>query len=132
MLRRSLLKRLIKYNHKTGLIQTECDLSLQISGYMRIHIKGVSYRLVNVLWFMLKKEIPQHTQVVQINNSKLDFRLSNLVLDTSRLDNMQDKAEKAAKRKINRERKLQQLKEKKEMAERFKNRMLRGNFFDKP
>jgi len=131
MLRRSILNRLIDYNPETGLVLTECELNLQVSGYMRIQIKGISYRLVNVLWFMLHGKLPEHVQVIQVNTAKLDFRLSNLILDTSKLDRLEEKADKATVRKEKKELKIQALKDKKEMEQRFKDRRLPSDFFDK-
>ena len=106
MLVRRKLRKLINYDKDSGLVLTRCSLSLQSAGYVRIEIDGVSHRLVDVLYILANGELPRHTQVIQKNKSKLDFRLSNLEIDFTKVNKMKEEDE-AQKR-----RELRELKEK--------------------
>lgn len=87
MLVRRKLRKFIKYDKVTGVIETECKLTLQTVGFARIEIDNVSYRLVEVLYILVHGEIPTLATVVQVNKkARLDFRLCNLELDYTKRD----------------------------------------------
>lgn len=99
-LKRRVIRRYLRYDKITGLIETECILTLQAKGHMRIELEGVSYRLMDVVYVLVNGDIPEHTKVVQINKNKIDFRLDNLHLDTSKRDKIAiKKAQEEARQK---------------------------------
>ena len=106
MLIRRKLRQLINYDKDSGLVLTNCKLMLQSAGYVRIEIDGVSHRLVDVLYILANGELPKHTQVIQKNKSKLDFRLSNLEIDFTKVNKLKHKLE------VQKRRELRELKEK--------------------
>ena len=112
MLKRRHIRRLIDYNKLIGLVTTDCELSLQAKGYLRIVIDNKTYRLSNVVYVLIHGSIPEHATVIQLNKNKLDFRLDNLYLDMS-------KAEKIKKQEV-----LQ------EQEERFKSRQIGKDFYN--
>ena len=106
MLIRRKLRQLINYDKDSGLVLTNCKLMLQPLGYVRIEIDGVSHRLVDVLYILANGELPKHTQVIQKNKSKLDFRLSNLEVDFTKVNKLKHNLE------VQKRRELRELKEK--------------------
>lgn len=86
MLKRRQLRRYISYDKITGLILTEYEITLQAKGYVRVLINGEMHRLSDVIWALVHGSLPEHAKVIQLSKNKLDFRLSNLYLDMTRVE----------------------------------------------
>jgi len=125
MLVRRKLRKLINYDKDSGLVLTRCSLSLQSAGYVRIEIDGVSYRLVDVLYILANGELPRHTQVIQKNKSKLDFRLSNLEIDFTKVNKMKEEDEAQKRRELRGLKKIAKEKHKLEVQKRRELRELK-------
>lgn len=104
MLIRRELRKLIKYNRLTGLVITNCPLSLQERGHVQIRIDGDNHRLTNVLWILVHGTLPEQGIITQKNGCKIDFTLDNLELDTDKMFirkyNLKIKEEKIAREKV--------------------------------
>ena len=125
MLVRRKLRKLINYDKDSGLVLTRCSLSLQSAGYVRIEIDGVSHRLVDVLYILANGELPRHTQVIQKNKSKLDFRLSNLEVDFTKVNKMKEEDEAQKRRELRELKKIAKEKHKLEVQKRRELRELK-------
>lgn len=78
MIKQLTLKKLIDYDLGTGVVNTECTITLREIGFMQINIEGKNYKLHEILYILVYGELPKDAIVIYNNGNRLDNRLDNL------------------------------------------------------
>ena len=60
---------------------------MQEAGHLRVKIENDTYRMTEVIWALVHGSLPDNAKIVQLDKNKLNFRLSNLALDNSKIIN---------------------------------------------
>jgi len=74
------LKKMIDYDPNTGVIKTECTVTLQHIGFMQIRIDNKNYKLHEMLYIIVHGALPTDGIVKYDNGNKLDNRIDNLCI----------------------------------------------------
>lgn len=85
MLKRRHIRKHIRYTKLTGLIECTYPMSMQEAGHLRVKIDNKAYRMTEVIWCYVHGTLPEHAKIIQLDGNKLNFQISNLVLDNSKI-----------------------------------------------
>lgn len=60
---------------------------MQEAGHLRVKIENDTYRMTEVIWALIHGSLPKNAKIVQLDGNKLNFQLTNLALDNSKIIN---------------------------------------------